>query len=277
MGIKAYKPTSPGRRFQTVQTFDDITTNEPHKPLVENLHRSGGRNNHGELTSWWRGGGHKRLYRIIDFKRDKKDIPGKVSTIEYDPNRSARIALVTYADGEKRYILQPLGLKVGDAVIAGDNVDILPGNALPLKNIPLGTMLHNVELKPGKGGQIARSAGSSVQLVAKEGDYASVKMPSGEIRHIAMVCYATVGQVGNIDHENVSIGKAGRNRWLGKRPHNRGVVMNPVDHPHGGGEGKTSGGRHPVSPWGLPTKGYKTRNRKSTDKFIVQRRPKGVR
>jgi large subunit ribosomal protein L2 len=277
MGIRTYKPTSPGRRFQTVQTFDDITTNEPHKPLVENLHRSGGRNNHGELTSWWRGGGHKRLYRIIDFKRDKKGIPGKVSTIEYDPNRSARIALVTYSDGEKRYILQPLGLKVGDAVIAGDNVDILPGNALPLKNIPLGTMLHNVELKPGKGGQIARSAGSSVQLVAKEGDYASVKMPSGEIRHIAMVCYATVGQVGNIDHENVSIGKAGRNRWLGKRPHNRGVVMNPVDHPHGGGEGKTSGGRHPVSPWGLPTKGYKTRNRKQTDKFIVQRRPKGVR
>jgi large subunit ribosomal protein L2 len=277
MPIKAYKPTSPGRRFQTVQTFDDITTNEPHKPLVENLHRSGGRNNHGELTSWWRGGGHKRLYRIIDFKRDKKDIPGKVSTIEYDPNRSARIALVTYADGEKRYILQPLGLKVGDAVIAGDNVDILPGNALPLKNIPLGTMLHNVELKPGKGGQIARSAGSSVQLVSKEGDYASVKMPSGELRRIAMVCYATVGQVGNIDHENVSIGKAGRNRWLGWRPHNRGVVMNPVDHPHGGGEGKTSGGRHPVSPWGLPTKGYKTRNRKSTDKFIVQRRPKGVR
>jgi large subunit ribosomal protein L2 len=277
MPIRKYKPTSPGRRFQTVQTFDDITTNEPHKPLVENLHRSGGRNNHGELTSWWRGGGHKRLYRIIDFKRDKKDIPGKVSTIEYDPNRSARIALVTYVDGEKRYILQPLGLKVGDAVIAGDNVDILPGNALPLKNIPLGTMLHNVELKPGKGGQIARSAGSSVQLVAKEGEYASVKMPSGEIRHIAMVCYATVGQVGNIDHENVSIGKAGRNRWLGKRPHNRGVVMNPVDHPHGGGEGKTSGGRHPVSPWGLPTKGYKTRNRKSTDKFIVQRRPKGAR
>jgi large subunit ribosomal protein L2 len=277
MPIKAYKPTSPGRRFQTVQTFDDITTSDPHKPLVETLHRSGGRNNHGELTSWWRGGGHKRLYRIIDFKRDKKDIPGKVSTIEYDPNRSARIALVTYSDGEKRYILQPNGLKVGDAVISGDNVDILPGNALPLKNIPLGTMLHNVELKPGKGGQIARSAGSSVQLVAKEGDYASVKMPSGEIRHIAMVCYATVGQVGNLDHENVSIGKAGRSRWLGRRPHNRGVVMNPVDHPHGGGEGKTSGGRHPVSPWGLPTKGYKTRNRKSTDKFIVQRRPKGAR
>ena len=277
MGIRTYKPTSPGRRFQTVQTFDDLTTSKPHKPLVENLHRSGGRNNHGELTSWWRGGGHKRLYRIIDFKRDKKDIPGTISTIEYDPNRSARIALVTYSDGEKRYILQPLGLKVGDSVIAGDNVDILPGNALPLKNIPLGTMLHNVELKPGKGGQIARSAGSSVQLVAKEGDYASVKMPSGEIRHIAIVCYATVGQVGNLDHENVSIGKAGRSRWLGRRPHNRGVVMNPVDHPHGGGEGKTSGGRHPVSPWGLPTKGYKTRNRKATDKFIVQRRPKGAR
>src|SRR6188508_5294 len=274
MGIRTYKPTSPGRRFQTVQTFDDLTTSKPHKPLVENLHRSGGRNNQGHLTSWWRGGGHKRLYRIIDFKRDKKDIPGKVSTIEYDPNRSARIALVTYSDGEKRYILQPLGLKVGDAVIAGDNVDILPGNALPLKNIPLGTMLHNVELKPGKGGQIARSAGSSVQLVAKEGDYASVKMPSGEIRHIAIVCYATVGQVGNLDHENVSIGKAGRSRWLGRRPHNRGVVMNPVDHPHGGGEGKTSGGRHPVTPWGLPTKGYKTRNRKRTDQFIVQRRPK---
>ncbi len=277
MAIRQYKPTSPGRRFQTVQTFDEITTSEPHKPLVETLHRSGGRNNHGELTSWWRGGGHKRQYRIIDFKRDKKDIPGKVATIEYDPNRSARIALITYADGEKRYILQPSGVKVGDAVIAGDNVDILPGNALPLKNIPLGTMLHNVELKPGKGGQIARSAGSSVQLVAKEGDYASVKMPSGEIRHIAIVCYATIGQVGNLDHENVSIGKAGRSRWLGKRPHVRGVVMNPVDHPHGGGEGKTSGGRHPVSPWGLPTKGYKTRNRKSTDKFIVQRRPKGVR
>ena len=277
MGIKKYKPTSPARRFMTVLTYDEITTSTPHKPLVETLHSSGGRNNHGELTSWWRGGGHKRQYRIIDFKRDKKGIPGRVETVEYDPNRSARIALITYADGEKRYILQPNGLKVGDAVISGDNVDILPGNALPLKNIPLGTLLHNVELKPGKGGQIARSAGSGVQLVAKEGDYASVKMPSGEIRHIAMVCYATIGQVGNLDHENVSIGKAGRQRWLGKRPHVRGVVMNPVDHPHGGGEGKTSGGRHPVSPWGLPTKGYKTRNRKSTDKFIVQRRPKGPR
>ena len=200
-----------------------------------------------------------------------------MSTIEYDPNRSARIALLTYADGEKRYILQPVGVKVGDKVVAGDNVDILPGNCLPLKNIPLGTMLHNVELKPGKGGQIARSAGSSVQLVAREGEYASVKLPSGEIRKINVECLATVGQVGNVDHENVSLGKAGRSRWLGRKPHNRGVSMNPVDHPLGGGEGKTSGGRHPVSPWGLPTKGYKTRNRKQTDKFIVQRRPKGVR
>ncbi|HSG00186.1 MAG TPA: 50S ribosomal protein L2 [Vicinamibacterales bacterium] len=274
MAIRKYKPTSAGRRFQTVQTFDDITTDKPYKPLVEPLGRSGGRNNRGELTSWWRGGGHKRNYRIIDFKRDKFDIPAKVSTVEYDPNRSARIALLTYADGEKRYILHPLGLKVGDSVVSGQTVDILPGNCLPLKSIPLGTMLHNVELKPGKGGQIARSAGSSVQLVAREGDYASVKMPSGEIRLIGVECLATVGQVGNIDHENVSIGKAGRSRWLGKRPHVRGVAMNPVDHPLGGGEGKTSGGRHPVTPWGQPTKGYKTRRRKSTDRFIVQRRKK---
>src|SRR4051795_11072879 len=229
MPIRKYKPTSSGRRFQTVQVFDEITTNEPYAPLTENLHRSGGRNNRGELTSWWRGGGHKRNYRVIDFKRDKRGIPAKVSTIEYDPNRSARIALLTYLDGEKRYILQPVGLKVGDTIIAGDNVDILPGNSLPLKNIPLGTLLHNVELKPGKGGQIARSAGSSVQLVAKEGDYASVKMPSSEIRKIFSECYATIGQVGNIDHENVSIGKAGRSRWKGIRPHVRGVAMNPVD------------------------------------------------
>jgi large subunit ribosomal protein L2 len=277
MPIKIYKPTSPARRYHTVLVNDDITTSKPHKPLVEKLDQSGGRNNHGEITSWWRGGGHKRLYRIIDFKRDKLDIPGTVATIEYDPNRSSRIALISYADGEKRYILQPAGLKVGDKIIASETADILLGNALPLKNIPLGTLLHNVELRPGKGGQIARSAGSSVQLVAKEGDYASVKMPSGEIRHIPLVCFATIGQVGNSDHENVSIGKAGRSRWMGNRPHNRGVVMNPVDHPHGGGEGKTSGGRHPVSPWGLPTKGYKTRNNKTTDKFIVQRRPKGVR
>ena len=277
MPIRSFRPTSPGSRFHTVQTFDEITTQEPYKPLVEPLRSTGGRNNAGHLTSWWRGGGHKRMYRIIDFKRDKRDIPAKVSTVEYDPNRSARIALLTYADGEKRYVLHCVGLKVGDTIVAGQNVDILPGNSLPLKNIPLGTLLHNVELRPGKGGQIARSAGSSVQLVAKEGDYASVKMPSGEIRKINMECFATIGQVGNLDHENVSIGKAGRSRWMGNRPHNRGVVMNPVDHPHGGGEGKTSGGRHPVSPWGLPTKGYKTRNNKTTDKFIVQRRPKGVR
>jgi large subunit ribosomal protein L2 len=274
MAIRTFRPTSPGQRFQSVQVFDDITATEPYKPLTRPLPKSGGRNNRGELTSWWRGGGHKRMYRVIDFKRDKRDIPAKVSTIEYDPNRSARIALVTYADGEKRYILQPAGLKVGDTIVAGQNVDILPGNALPLKNIPLGTQIHNVELRPGKGGQIARSAGASVQLVAKEGDYASVKMPSGEIRRILMECYATIGQVGNLEHENVSIGKAGRSRWLGRRPHVRGVAMNPVDHPLGGGEGKTSGGRHPVSPWGLPTKGYKTRNRKSTDRFIVARRPK---
>jgi large subunit ribosomal protein L2 len=274
MPIRNYKPTSAGRRFQSVQTFDEITTSRPHKPLVENLERTGGRNNSGSLTSWWRGGGHKRNYRIIDFKRDKLNVPGKVTTVEYDPNRTARIALVTYADGEKRYILHPLGLKVGDAVMSGDNCDILPGNCLPLKNIPLGTMVHNVELKRGKGGQIARSAGSSVQLVAKEGLYASVKMPSGEIRLINIECVATIGQVGNLDHENVSIGKAGRSRWLGKRPHVRGVAMNPVDHPLGGGEGKTSGGRHPVTPWGVPTKGYKTRHRKYTDRFIVERRKK---
>jgi large subunit ribosomal protein L2 len=274
MPIRKFNPTSPGARFHTVQTFDEITTNEPYRPLTEKLDRSGGRNNRGELTSWWRGGGHKRLYRVIDFKRDKKDIPGRIETIEYDPNRSSRIALVTYPDGEKRYILQPSGMKVGDTVVAGDTVDILTGNCLPLKNIPLGTTIHNVELRPGKGGQIARSAGSSVQLVAREGEYASVKMPSGEIRKINVECVATIGQVGNLDHENVSIGKAGRSRWLGKRPHVRGVAMNPVDHPLGGGEGKTSGGRHPVTPWGQPTKGYKTRRRKDTDRFIVQRRRK---
>jgi large subunit ribosomal protein L2 len=274
MPIRNYKPTSAGRRFQSTQTNDDITVTRPYRPLTEKLDSTGGRNNRGELTSWWRGGGHKRAYRVIDFKRDKFNIPGKVATVEYDPNRSARIALVTYADGEKRYILHPLGLKVGDPIVSGDVVDILPGNCLPLKNIPLGTMLHNVELKPGKGGQIARSAGSSVQLVAKEGLHASVKMPSGEIRLIGLECLATIGQVGNLDRVNVSIGKAGRNRWLGKRPHVRGVAMNPVDHPLGGGEGKTSGGRHPVTPWGIPTKGFKTRRNKRTDRFIVQRRKK---
>ena len=274
MPIRSYKPTSAGRRFQTVQSFEDVTAAKPHKPLTEPLQKSGGRDNHGEITSWWRGGGHKRAYRLIDFKRDKRNIPAKVSTIEYDPNRSARIALVTYADGEKRYILQPIGLKVGDTIVAGDDVDILPGNALPLRNIPLGTQVHNVELKPGKGGQLARSAGAAVQVVAKEGGYAQVRLPSGEVREVHVECYATIGQVGNLEHENVSIGKAGRTRWLGRRPHNRGVAMNPVDHPLGGGEGKTSGGRHPVSPWGLPTKGYKTRGRRPSDRFIVQRRPK---
>ena len=274
MPIRSYKPTSPGRRFQTVQVFDEITTTRPHKPLVEPLKKSGGRDNHGELTSWWRGGGHKRSYRVIDFKRDKLDIPAKVTTIEYDPNRSARIALVTYADGEKRYILHPAGLKVGHTIVAGRQVDILPGNAMPLRSVPLGTMVHNVELRPGRGGQLARSAGAAVQVVAKEGDYATLKMPSSEVRLVHLDCMVTVGQVGNVDHENVSVGKAGRSRWLGKRPHVRGVAMNPVDHPLGGGEGKTSGGRHPVTPWGKPTKGYKTRHRKFTDRFIVQRRRK---
>ena len=274
MPIRKYKPTSPGRRFQTVQTFDEITATEPYKPLTEPLRKSGGRSSTGEVTIWWRGGGHKRSYRVIDFKRDKHGIPGKVATIEYDPNRSARIALISYADGEKRYILQPLGLKVGDTIVSGESADILPGNALPLKLIPLGTMVHNVELKPGKGGQMARSAGAAVQLVARDGEYATVKMPSSEVRKINVECYATVGQVGNLDHENVSIGKAGRTRWLGKRPHVRGVAMNPVDHPLGGGEGKTSGGRHPVTPWGIPTKGYKTRRNKRSDRFIVERRKK---
>src|ERR1700722_18423799 len=274
MPIKTYRPTTQTLRYRTTIVNDDITTMHPHKPLVEPKPRTGGRRNSGDTTMRFIGGGHKRKLRIIDFKRDKTGIPATVTTIEYDPNRSSRIALLTYADGEKRYILHPLGLKVGDTIVSGANVEIPAGKALPLKNIPLGTLLHNVELRPGKGGQIARSAGSSVQLVAKEGEYASVKMPSGEIRHIFIECFATIGQVGNIDHENVSIGKAGRSRGLGKRPHVRGVAMNPVDHPLGGGEGKTSGGRHPVSPWGLPTKGYKTRNRKSTDKFIVQRRQK---
>ena len=274
MTIRKYKPTSPGRRFQSVQTFDDITTTKPYKPLTEPLPKAGGRNNRGRITIWQRGGGHKRTYRVIDFKRNKKDVPGTVTTVEYDPNRSARIALVTYADGEKRYILQPAGVKVGTVVVSGQRVDILPGNAMPLKSIPLGTQVHNVELRPGKGGQIARSAGASVQLVAKEGKYASLRLPSGEIRRILEECLATVGQVGNVDHENVSLGKAGRSRWLGRRPNVRGVAMNPVDHPLGGGEGRSAGGRHPVSPWGVPTKGYKTRSRKPSDKFITQRRKK---
>ena len=272
MATNKYKPTSPGIRFQTHASFEDITKSTPEKSLTKGKPKTGGRNSKGRITSRFIGGGHKQKYRDIDFKPDKHDIPAKVSTIEYDPNRSARIALLTYADGEKRYILQPIGLKVGDTIVSGINVDILPGNALPLKSIPLGTLVHNVELNHGKGGQIARSAGSAVQVVAKEGEYASVKMPSGEIRKIYIECYATIGQVGNLDHENVSIGKAGRSRWLGQRPHVRGVAMNPVDHPLGGGEGKTSGGRHPCTPWGVPTKGYKTRNNKRTDALIVRSR-----
>ena len=272
MALKKYNPTSPGRRFMTALTFDEITKSSPEKALTEPLRRSGGRTNRGRISIWFRGGGHKRRYRVVDFRRDKRDVPAKVAAIEYDPNRSARIALLHYVDGEKRYILWPEGLAVGATVVAGEGADILPGNCLPLKMIPAGTMIHNVELRPGKGGQMVRSAGGAAQLVGKEGDYAQVKLPSGEVRMVGVDCHATIGQVGNLDHKNVSVGKAGRTRWKGRRPHNRGVSMNPVDHPHGGGEGKTSGGRHPVTPWGMPTKGYKTRNNKRTQKFIVKRR-----
>ncbi len=274
MAIKIYRPVTPTLRFQTTLVNDELTTNRPHKPLTEPKMETGGRRNRGDLTIWHRGGGHKRKLRIIDFKRDKAGIPATVASIEYDPNRSARIALLSYADGEKRYILHPSGLKLGAKVVSGPEADILVGNALPLRSIPAGTVVHNIELKPGKGAQMARSAGAQAQLVAKEGDYALLKLPSGETRRVLVDCMATVGQVGNLDHENVTIGKAGRTRWLGRRPTNRGVVMNPVDHPHGGGEGKTSGGRHPVTPWGQPTRGYKTRNNKRTDKFIVSRRKK---
>jgi large subunit ribosomal protein L2 len=272
MGLKAYKPTSPGRRFQTTLDFKEISRKEPERSLLLPLKKTGGRNVYGRITSRYIGGGHKRLYRIIDFKREKFDIPAKVDSIEYDPNRSANIALLHYLDGEKRYILAPMELKVGDTVLSGERVDIKPGNALPLKNIPLGTLIHNIEMKPGKGAQLIRSAGSSGQLMAKEGKYAHIKMPSGEVRLIQVNCYATVGQVGNLDHENITVGKAGRTRWLGRNPRVRGVAMNPVDHPLGGGEGKTSGGRHPVTPWGVPTKGYKTRQNKATDKYIIKRR-----
>ncbi|HXZ32308.1 MAG TPA: 50S ribosomal protein L2 [Terriglobales bacterium] len=274
MAIKTYRPTTQTLRFRTTLVSDDITSAKPYKPLTEPKQRTGGRRNAGDITSWFRGGGHKRKLRVIDFKRDKTGIAASVISIEYDPNRSARIALLAYADGEKRYILQPSGLKVGQKVVSGPEADILVGNALPLRNIPPGTTIHNLELKPGKGAQMVRSAGGAAQLVAKEGDYALVKLPSGETRKVDQNCLATIGQVGNVDHENVTIGKAGRSRWLGKRPHNRGVSMNPVDHPHGGGEGKTSGGRHPVTPWGQPTRGYKTRNNKRTDAFIVSRRSK---
>ncbi len=272
MAIKTYKPRTETLRFKTTIVNDDLTTDHPHKPLTSPKLRTGGRRNAGDMTSRFRGGGHKRKLRDIDFKRNKPGIPAKVVTIEYDPNRSSRIALLAYADGEKRYILQPDGLKVGQHVVSGPEADILVGNALPLRNIPPGTTVHNVELRPGKGAQMVRSAGGSAQLVAKEDDYALIKLPSGETRKVLVDCMATIGQVGNSDHENISIGKAGRNRWLGRKPHNRGVSMNPVDHPHGGGEGKTSGGRHPVTPWGQPTRGYKTRNNKRTDKFIVGRK-----
>ena len=274
MAIKSYKPTSAGRRHQTCSTFEEITSTTPEKSLLVKLKKTGGRNHFGRVTARHQGGGHKQKYRIIDFRRDKRGIPAKVATIEYDPYRSARIALLHYLDGEKRYILAPLDLKVGDMVLSGPEADIKPGNSLPLRSIPLGTIIHNIELKIGKGAQLARSAGTFAQLMSKEGKYSQVKLPSGEVRLILQDCYATIGQVGNIDHENVSLGKAGRSRWLGKRPKVRGVAMNPVDHPHGGGEGRTSGGRHPVTPWGIPTKGYKTRTNKTSDRFIVKKRTK---
>ena len=266
-----YKPTSPGRRFASAHDVSNLSDAKPPRTLTAPLSKSGGRNNNGRITTRYRGGGHKRRFRLIDFRRDKFEVPAVVATIEYDPNRSARIALLNYADGEKRYILAPVGLKVGDSVVAGPGADIKPGNSLALRDIPLGTMIHNIELKQGKGAQLVRSAGSAAQLIAKEGEYALVKLPSGEQRQVLMECRATIGQVGNVDHENVSIGKAGRTRWQGRRPHVRGTAMNPVDHPHGGGEGRSKG-NHPTSPWGTPTKGYKTRKNKRTTKFIVQRR-----
>jgi large subunit ribosomal protein L2 len=274
MALKSFKPTSPGRRFQTVSDFAEITTSRPEKSLLAPLKKTGGRNCNGRVTARHIGGGHKRRYRIIDFKRDKYEVPAKVVSIEYDPNRTARIALLQYLDGEKRYILAPDRLEVGHQVMAGENSEITVGNALPIRKIPVGTHLHNIELKQGKGGQLARSAGVSAQLAAKENKYAHLKMASGEIRLVHIECYATIGQVGNAEHKNITIGKAGRKRWLGKRPKVRGVAMNPVDHPMGGGEGRSSGGRHPCTPWGVPTKGFRTRNNKSTDKFIVRRRNK---
>ena len=274
MAVKKYKPTSAGRRFQTTLDFQELAPRRPEKGLTVGLRSTGGRNNQGRTTSRFMGGGHKRLYRIIDFRRDKIGIPGKVTAIEYDPNRTARIALLHYADGEKRYILAPNGLQVGARVLSGPSADILPGNALPLKGIPLGTTIHNLELKRGRGGQLVRSAGAAAQLMAKEGDYAQVRLPSSEIRKIHLDCRATIGQIGNLDHQNISIGKAGRNRWKGWRPHVRGTAMNPIDHPHGGGEGRSKGGRHPVSPEGIPTKGFKTRQNKRTQTFIVRRRSK---
>lgn len=273
MAIRKLKPNTPGTRFMSIASFEEITKTLPEKSLTVSLKKSGGRNNLGRITSRHRGGGHKRRYRIIDFKRDKHGVPAKVFSIEYDPNRTSRIALLNYADGEKRYILAPDGLKVGDTLMSGSGSEIKIGNSLPLKDIPLGSFVHNVEMKPGKGGQIGRSAGVSIQLMAREGKYAQLKMPSGEVRILSVNCMATYGAVGNSDHENISLGKAGRSRWLGRRPYVRGVAMNPVDHPMGGGEGKTSGGGHPVSPWGQKAKGFKTRKRKNpTNKLIIKRR-----
>ena len=275
MAIKKYKPTTPGRRNMTGYTFEEITKKEPEKSLVVSLNSTGGRNAEGRITARHRGGGHKRKYRIIDFKRNKDGIPAKVAAIEYDPNRSARIALLHYVDGEKRYILAPVGLNVGDLVESGPEADVKPGNAMPLANIPVGSVIHNIELQPGKGGQMVRSAGTSAQLMAKEGSYATVRLPSGEFRMVLQVCRATIGQIGNVEHENMVIGKAGRSRYLGKRPHVRGVVMNPVDHPHGGGEGKAPIGRPgPVTPWGKPALGARTRKKKASDSLIVRRRKK---
>jgi large subunit ribosomal protein L2 len=276
MPTRSYKPTSPGRRQMSVSTFEEVTRTSPERSLVEGRNSSsGGRNSYGRVTAWHRGGGHKRLYRRIDFRRDKTGVPAKVATIEYDPNRSARIALLHYRDGEKRYILAPLGLAVGDEILSGPTAEIRPGNAMPLANIPLGSVVHAVEMKVGKGAQLVRAAGVGAQLMAREGGMATLRMPSGEQRYVRVQCCATIGQVGNVDHENVKIGKAGRSRWLGKMPHNRGVTMNPVDHPMGGGEGRSSGGRHPCTPWGVPTKGHKTRKNQRTDNMIVKRRGKG--
>ena len=272
MAVKKVKPTSPGRRFQLYSTFEEVTKTEPEKSLLRRVKKTGGRNAHGHITCRHRGGGSRQHYRVIDFKRDKYGIPAKVAAIEYDPNRSARIALLHYVDGEKRYILAPLNLSVGDSILSGPQADIKPGNALPLSNIPLGTHIHNIELRIGKGGQIVRSAGTFAQLMAKEDRYALIKLPSGEVRMVLLECKATIGQLGNVVHENISLGKAGRTRWLGRRPKVRGVAMNPVDHPMGGGEGRSSGGRHPCSPWGMPTKGYRTRKNKRSDRYIVKKR-----
>ncbi len=274
MAIKKFKPTSPGRRFVTVSDFAEITKTEPEKSLVEPIKKTGGRNVQGRLTVRHRGGGHKRMYRVIDFRRDKDGIPAKVASIEYDPNRSSRIALLNYADGEKRYIIAPVGLTVGQTVVSGPESDIKVGNCLPLKNIPLGTVVHNIELYPKGGAKMVRSAGGSAQLMAKEGKYATIRMPSGEMRLVLQECRATIGQVGNVEHENITVGKAGRSRWLGIRPTVRGVVMNPVDHPHGGGEGRSPIGRNPVTPWGKPALGARTRKRKASDKMIIKRRTK---